>query len=120
MFEMSKESQRVHAGKKAVQIGVRDGTFTGGVLQVVDGVEPGQTYRFSAWGHVLYSPDPAGVVSSGPDPLMKIGIDTAAHVRTMLFDDRSGQKDDGAILRRLFNLLPCHIHHSLVEYGIAF
>ena len=40
-------------------------------------------------------------------------------VRAVLFDDRSGQEDYGAILRRPFNLLPCHIHHGLMKYGIT-
>lgn len=69
--------ERNHEGNKATQIGIRDATFTGGVLQVVNGVEAGQNYEFSMWGHVLYSTEATATVSAGPDPRMMVGIDPA-------------------------------------------
>jgi hypothetical protein len=68
---------RNHSGSQAQQIGIRGATFTGGVFQVVEGVEPDQNYEFSVWGHVLYANDVSALESLGPDPRMKIGIDSA-------------------------------------------
>lgn len=67
--------ERNQSGNQALQIGVRDGTYTAGIYEKVDGVTEGQAYKFSIWGHVLYATSATATTSDGPDPRMKVGID---------------------------------------------
>jgi hypothetical protein len=67
---------RVHAGRNAQQLFSFHGTHIGGIYQVVEGIEPGSTLRFTIWGHAWAgsSDNPHESVGGGP-MRMAIGID---------------------------------------------
>jgi hypothetical protein len=67
---------RIHQGENAQQVFTSYGTHAGGVYQVVDGLTPGSTVRFTVWGHAWAGEgdDPDRSEEGGPMHMMA-GID---------------------------------------------
>ena len=67
---------RIHQGENAQQVFTAYGTHAGGVYQVVDGLTPGSTVRFTIWGHAWAGAgdDPDRSEEGGPMHMM-VGID---------------------------------------------
>ena len=67
---------RIHSGRNAQQLFTAYGTHLGGIYQVVGGIEPGSTVKFSIWGHAWASDDDDPYRSKDGGPMhMIIGID---------------------------------------------